>query len=132
MGLGALLILQQLSPSNPHLLCVVLGRLKWRALRCGVAPGHTTVDDKVGTIDEAALIAGEEENTLGLLDGLTEPAGGEVHLTTESFGLIITQPVLQKRCAIIVSVTVSDIHTVGETYFRGAGHRALKRNPSRA
>lgn len=40
---------------------------------------------------------------MGLLDGLTKTAGGEVNLTTETLGLVVTEPVLEKGGAIGVS-----------------------------
>jgi hypothetical protein len=42
------------------LACQVLRGLNRRALRCDVALGHASVDDKVGAVDEAALITGKE------------------------------------------------------------------------
>lgn len=61
--------------------------------------GHTTVNNKVSAVDEAALIAGQEDNGMRLLNGLTETSSGEVNLTALTLGLIITQPVLEKRSA---------------------------------
>ena len=79
---------------------IVLRWLSWGPLGRDVAPRHATVDNEVGTVDKAALVARQEEYSLGLLDGLTEATTGEVHLTTEALGLVIAQPVLQKGCAI--------------------------------
>lgn len=61
--------------------------------------GHATVDDKVGAVDEAGLVAGEEEDGLGLLDGLAETTSREVDLTAEALSLIVAEPVLEKRGA---------------------------------
>lgn len=49
------------------------------------------------TIDEAALVTGQEDDSLGLLDGLAEPAGGEVDLAAQTLGLVVAEPVLQQR-----------------------------------
>lgn len=61
--------------------------------------GHAAVDDKVSAVDEAALVAGEEEHGLGLLDGFAEAAGGEVDLATVALSRIISEPILKKGCA---------------------------------
>lgn len=61
---------------------------------------HSTVNNKVSSVDKAALVAGKENDGVSLLDGLTETAGREVNLTTETFGLVIAQPVLEKGGAI--------------------------------
>lgn len=55
---------------------------------------QTTVNNKVGTIDEAALITGKENNGMCLLDGLAETTTGEVDLTTETLGVVVAEPVL--------------------------------------
>lgn len=60
---------------------------------------HPPIHDKVTPIDKAALVTGEEDDRIRLLDGLPEPARGEVNLTAETLGLVITQPVLEKRSA---------------------------------
>jgi hypothetical protein len=59
--------------------------------------GHATVDDKVSSVDKAALITGQEDNSVCLLNSLTETSSREVNLTTLALGLVITQPVLQER-----------------------------------
>ena len=104
---------------------------------------QTTVNKEVGAIDEAALVAGKEDNGVGLLDGLTEATGGEVNFTTEPLGLVLTEPVLEERCAK-GNVNTSSKSPLrqgtgpiqkqrkGETYLRGPGQRELNRNPSRA
>ena len=61
--------------------------------------GHATIDNKVGAVDEAALIAGQEDDSVCLLNSLTEPSSREVDFTTVTLGLIITQPVLEERSA---------------------------------
>jgi hypothetical protein len=87
---------------------VVLGRLSRRPLRRDVAPSHTTVNDKVRAIDKGALVAGEKEHTLSLLDSLAETASREVNLATSAFGLVVTQPVLKQRSATMVSSKASN------------------------
>lgn len=42
---------------------------------------------------------------MSLLNSLSEPTSGEVHLPPEALGLVVTQPVLQEGSAIIMSVT---------------------------
>jgi hypothetical protein len=37
---------------------------------------------------------------MGLLNGLAEATAGEVNLTTEALGVVITEPVLEKRGAV--------------------------------
>lgn len=78
---------------------IVLWRLSGLALRRGVAPSHTTVDNEIRAIDKAALVAGQEEHTLSLLDGLTETSTGEMNLTTVTLCCVVAKPVLEKRCA---------------------------------
>ena len=57
---------------------------------------HAAVDDKVSAVDEAALVAGEEEHGLGLLDGFAEAAGGEMDLATVTLGRVVSEPILKK------------------------------------
>ena len=57
---------------------------------------HTPVNDKVGPVHEAAFVAGQEENGLGLLDGFAEAAGGEVDLTAVALGCVVAEPVLKQ------------------------------------
>ena len=61
--------------------------------------GHTAVNNKVSAVDEAALITGQEYNGMCLLNGLTETTSGEVNLTALTLGLVIAQPILEKRSA---------------------------------
>ena len=81
----------------------VLGGLSGRTLRGHIRLGQTTIDDKVSRVDEAALIASQEDNGVGLLNGLSETTGREVNLATEALLLVITEPVLQKRGAAFIS-----------------------------
>lgn len=67
----------------------------------GTYLGHATVNDKVGAVDEAGLVTGEEDDGLGLLNGLTEAASGEVDLTAVALGLVVAEPVLEKRSAVL-------------------------------
>jgi hypothetical protein len=71
----------------------------WWSLGSGVAPSHTAVNDEIGTVDEAALVAGKEYDGLRLLHGLAESAGGEVHFAAVAFGRIVAEPVLEEGCA---------------------------------
>ena len=66
-------------------------------------PGHSTVNHKVAAVDKAALVAGQEDDRVRLLDGLAESARGEVHLATEALGLVVAEPVLQKGSAALIS-----------------------------
>lgn len=66
-----------------------------------------------------------------LLDGLSETTRGEVHFTAETLGLVVSQPVLEERGAVR-SLDTKRFSNTENTYFRGAGHKALNRNPSRA
>lgn len=50
--------------------------------------------------DEAALIASKEECCLGLLDGLTEPAGGKVDFAAESLCLVVPEEILEHGGAV--------------------------------
>lgn len=68
---------------------------------------HPTVNNKIMTVDEAAFVAGKENHCMRLFNGLAESSGREVHLTTEPLRLIIAQPVLQERGAVIVSMIIS-------------------------
>lgn len=76
---------------------VVHGRRGSRALGGDIRLGHTTIHHKVMAVDKAAVIAGQEQNRLRLLNGLPESASREVHLSPVSFGLVIAQPILQQR-----------------------------------
>lgn len=70
--------------------------------------GHSTVNNKVTSINKATLVTGQENNCMSLFNGLTETTGGEVHLTTETLGLVVAQPVLQERGAITISNRLTD------------------------
>jgi hypothetical protein len=68
-----------------------------RTFGCDISLGHTAVNDKVAAVDEAGFIRSQEENSLCLLDGLTEAAGREVNLTPVTLRLVVSEPVLQER-----------------------------------
>jgi hypothetical protein len=86
---------------------VVVGSLGWWAFRRGVAPRHAAVNHKVCTVDEAALVAGQEENTLSLLDSLSEATSWEVNFAAVTLGLVVAKPVLEEGSAVMVSFTCS-------------------------
>ena len=83
---------------------------------------HSTVNNKVSSVDKAALVAGEEDDSVGLLDGLTETAGREVNLTTETLSLVITQPVLEKGSASVVSIEYSELEWRHTSMEQGKEH----------
>ncbi len=99
--------LRGLQTFEPRLSCVVLGRLGRWSIRRGVAPGHTTIDDEISAANEAALIAGEEEDTLGLLDSLTEATSREMDFAAVTLGCVVAEPILQKWCAVTVSIPLA-------------------------
>ena len=82
--------------ASSGLLSQVLGSLGGRPLGGHVRLGQATVDDEIRGINEAALVAGQEDDGVGLFDGLSETAGREVNLATEALLLVITEPVLQQ------------------------------------
>lgn len=63
---------------------------------------HTTIDDLIVSINKAALVTGKPEYGVGLLDGFTEAAGGEVDLATVTFSGVVTEPVLQEWRARLI------------------------------
>ena len=67
---------------------------------------HTAIDNKVRTVDEAALVAREEEYCLSLLNSFSETPGREVNLATVTLSCIVSEPILEKRCT--ASATRSD------------------------
>ena len=75
----------------------VLRRLGRRSLRRNIRLRHTAIDHEVAAVHEARLVARQEEHSLSLLDGLSEPSSWEVHLTPVPLLLIVTKPVLQER-----------------------------------
>lgn len=79
------------------LLSQVLGGLGCRALGSDISLCQTPVDGEIGGIDKATLITGEEDDGVGLLDRFTETTGWEMDFATESFLLVVSQPVLQQR-----------------------------------
>jgi hypothetical protein len=85
--------------SRRHLLCVVDRGLRGRALGRCVALGHAAVDNKVGAVNEAALVTSKEHDGLRLLHGLAESAGREVDFAAVALGRIVAEPVLEEGCA---------------------------------
>jgi hypothetical protein len=83
---------------------VVVGRLRWGSFWSGVASCHTTVNHKISTVDEAALVAGKEKDRLSLLNRLTKSTSGEVNLAAVALGLVVTEPVLKKGSTVAVSI----------------------------
>lgn len=80
-----------------RLFGVIRGRRRRGAFRGNVALRHTTIHDEIRAIDKAALIAGKEQHSLGLLNSLSKTTSREMDLTTMSFGRVVTEPVLQER-----------------------------------
>lgn len=58
---------------------------------------HSTINNEISTVDEAALVTGKEKHSLSLLNRLTKAPSWEVHLASVALGLIITQPILKER-----------------------------------
>ena len=83
-----------------HLPGVVGRRLRGWALGRRVALGHAAIDDKVCTVDEAALVAGQKHHGLRLLHSLAETAGREVHFAAVALGRIVAEPVLKEGSAV--------------------------------
>lgn len=79
---------------------VVLRRRSRRAGRRCVALGHTAIDHEIRAVDKAGLVAGQEEHSLRLLDGLTEAAGGEVDFAAVALLSVVAKPVLEERGAV--------------------------------
>ena len=93
----------------PETLEIILARQVLRgldgwALRRDVALSHASVDDKVGSVDEAALIAGKEKHSLCEFDSLAKASSGEVDLAAVALRLVISEPVLEKRGAAKISL----------------------------
>ena len=63
-------------------------------------PSHATINHEIRAVDEAALIAGKKYHGLGLLNSLSEATGGEMDFSSVALGDIVTQPVLEERCAV--------------------------------
>lgn len=74
----------------------ILRGLGSRALGGNIRAGHAPIDHKVRAVHEAALVAGEEQDCLRLLDGLAEAARGEVDLAAVALGEIVSEPVLEE------------------------------------
>ena len=61
------------------------------AARCKIAyPRHSTINHEVGAIHEAALITGQKEDSLGLLNSFAEATRWEVDLAAVAFGRVVT------------------------------------------
>ena len=58
--------------------------------------GHATVDNKVRAVYEAAFVAGEEEDGVGLFDGFAEAAGWKMYLAAVALGCVVAEPVLKE------------------------------------
>ena len=87
---------------HPYTLPRIVLRRRSRgpSRRC-VALGHAAIDDEIRAVDKACLVAGQEENSLRLLDGLAEAAAGKVHFAAMPLLGVVAEPVLQERCAEI-------------------------------
>lgn len=94
----------QHSSQESSLASIVLRRLRWWPIGRGIAASHTAVNNEVSPVDEAALITRKEEDALGLLNGLTEAAGGEMDFSSVALCCIIAEPILQKWSAVVVSI----------------------------
>ena len=101
----------------------VLGCLGRRSLRGHIRLGHTTVHYEVGRVHKAALVAGEENDCMRLLDGLAKASGGEVDLAPEPLLLVVSQPVLQQRCAASCQRGASFILNVADLLERSWAER---------
>jgi len=55
---------------------------------------HASIDNEVRPIYEAALVAGEEEDGVGLFDGFAEASGWEMDLAAVALGCVVAEPVL--------------------------------------
>ena len=106
-------------------------------------PSHATVNDEIRAVDEAAFVASEEEDGLGLLDGFTEAAAGKVDLAAVALGRVVAEPILEEggarfgRLDYFLRREEKNVlpdgkrgNEEGETYLRGAGQSALNLNPS--
>lgn len=65
--------------------------------------GHAAINDEIGPVHKTALIASEEDNGLGLLDGFAEAASWKMHFAALSLGYIVAEPVLEERRAVVGS-----------------------------
>ena len=57
--------------------------------------GQATIDNEIGTVDEAALVAGKEKDRLSLFNGFTESAGWEMDFAAHTLVRIVSKPVLK-------------------------------------
>ena len=88
---------------------------------------HPTIDNKLVSVDEAALITGKEQHCLRLLDSLTKTTRREVDLAAVALSLIVTKPVLEKWSAGRSKSAIQSFGFARRTYLRGAGQSELKR-----
>lgn len=95
--------LEQEGPPGSHMPVKVSALRRASQARQLAHLGHATIDHEIGTVDEAALVAGQEQHRLGLLDGLSEASGGEMHFASMSLRLVISKPVLQEWGTVRVS-----------------------------
>lgn len=63
--------------------------------------GHSSINNKLSRVHEAALVTGKEQDCLSLFDSLAEPASWEMDLTTVSLCCVITKPVLEEWRAVV-------------------------------
>ena len=75
-------------------LCAAGSDEIWTYLR------HPSIHHKVGPIDEAAFIAGEEEHGLGLLNGFTESTRRKVDFAAVPLSSIVAEPVLKEGSTV--------------------------------
>jgi hypothetical protein len=93
----------------------VLGCGSCWSLGRDIGLGQAAVDNKIGCVYKAALVAGQKDNGLGLLNGFAKAASREVHLAAESLGLVATEKVLehgragQWRCVSNVANVVGNV-----------------------
>lgn len=89
--------LATLTDSEFLLQCIVDRSGRWLSLGGDICLGHATIDHHLVAVDKACLVAGQEQNSLSLLDGLAKAARREVDLTAHALGDVIAEPVLEKR-----------------------------------
>jgi len=61
---------------------------------------HPSINDKISSVHKAALVAGEEEHSLRLLDSFAETAGGEMDFASVALGSVVAEPVLKEGRAV--------------------------------
>jgi len=78
---------RKVSLANPSLI--------YEITSCGAAYlSQSSIDNKIRSIDEAALVAREEQHSLSLLDGFAETPTREVNFTAMALRLVVAKPVL--------------------------------------